>query len=295
MTYAKNEALWFDIALVVFLVLVAFVTIYPFINVVAVSFNDATDTIRGGIHFWPRVPTLQNYRAVFDNPRLIRAALVSVARTVVGAGLGVFSSAMVAYCLKRSDFILRKPMTILFLLTLYFSGGLVPEYLLIVNLGLINRFSVYILPMLLSAWNIIVIRAFMQGLPASLEESAKLDGASDLRIFLEIVLPLCKPVIATVTLFVAVWQWNSWIDTFLYAARNENLSTLQYELMRVLSNTTAMQSPDAFRGQEERISSVTPQSIRAAITIIATVPILTVYPFLQRYFVKGLVLGAVKL
>ena len=170
-----------------------------------------------------------------------------------------------------------------------------PEYLLIVNLGLINRFAVYILPMLLGAWNIIVIRAFMQGLPESLEESAKLDGASDLRIFLEIVLPLCKPVLATVTLFVAVWQWNSWVDTFLYAARNENLSTLQYELMRVLSNTTAMQSPDAFRGQEDRVASVTPQSIRAAITIIATVPILTVYPFLQRYFVKGLVLGAVKL
>ena len=284
----------FDSTLLLFMVVVCFVTLYPFVNMVAISFNDSIDTVRGGIYFMPRVPTLQNYRAVFGNSRLAHAAFISVSRTVVGAGLGVFSSAMVAYCLKRKDFMLRKPMTILFLLTLYFSGGLVPEFLLIVNLGLVDKFAVYILPSLLSAWNIIVIRAFMQGLPDSLEESATLDGASDLTIFFRIVLPLCKPVIATVTLFVAVFQWNSWIDTFLYAARSERLTTLQYELMRILESTSSMMSAEAFRGQEERMATVTPQSIRAAITIVATVPILLVYPFLQRYFVKGLVLGAVK-
>jgi putative aldouronate transport system permease protein len=220
----------------------------------------------------------------------------SVLRTVIGTGIGVFSAAMVAYVLSRKDFIARKFVSVVFALTLYFSGGMIPVYMLMRDLHLTNSFWVYILPGLVNAWNIFVIRSYIDGLPISLQESAKLDGANDLVIFFRIILPLCKPVLATIALFIAVGQWNSWFDTFLYNSSKDSLTTLQYELMKILANTNASaSSSDIFRtGNTDQAPRVSPESIRMAITIIATVPILVVYPFLQKYFVKGLTLGAVK-
>ncbi len=166
--------------------------------------------------------------------------------------------------------------------------------MLIRNLGLINEFAVYILPMLISAFNVIIIRSFMDNLPIALEESAKIDGANDFTIFWRIIIPLCMPVIATIALFLAVGQWNSWFDTYLYARGNEALTTLQYELMKILDNTNISGGDITSQNAEVIAGQTNPQSIKMAITIIATIPIIMVYPFLQKYFVTGLTLGAVK-
>ncbi|MFC9709228.1 carbohydrate ABC transporter permease [Paenibacillus sp. NPDC056933] len=279
------------------MVFIAVVTLYPFLNTLAISFNAGNDTIRGGIYLWPREWTDQNYRAVFAGGTIFQAFGISVARTVLGTILSLFLTSMLAYTLSRKDYILRKPITIVVVLTMYFSAGLIPTYFLMKDLHLLNNFLVYIIPGLISAFNMIVIRTYIQTLPEGLIESAKIDGAGDFRTFISIILPLCQPVLATVALFVAVGQWNSWFDTFLYASSKQNLSTLQYELMKLLSSSMNSNSSAAVANGADigaARNMVTPVSIRAAITIVAALPILIVYPFLQKYFVHGLQLGSVK-
>lgn len=287
-----------DYILGVFLLLVVVVTLYPFLNVLAISLNNATDTARGGLHIIPRDFTLQNYKEVFSsNNNLLLAFRNSVLRTVIGTICSTFSCAVLAYVVSRKKFIFRKQLNVLLTLTMYISGGLIPYYLLIKQLGLINSFWVYIIPGLISAFNVIVIRSFIEDLPDALEESAKIDGASDWVVFTRIILPLCMPVLATIALFVAVGQWNSWFDTYLYARADKNLTTLQFELMKIMDNANALSAQDVNslnqRGGQQGVRT-TPESIKMAITIVATVPILVVYPFLQKYFVSGLTLGAVK-
>jgi len=279
------------------MLMLAVVTLYPFLNTLAVSFNAGNDTIRGGIYLWPRVWSLQNYKAVFVSGTIYNAFWVSVARTVIATVISLFLTSMLAYTVSRREYVFRKPITIIVVLTMYFNAGLIPYYFLIKDLNLLNKFLVYIIPGLISAFNMIVIRTYMQQLPDGLIESAKIDGAGDFRTFLYIVLPLCQPVLATVALFIAVGQWNSWFDTFLFASSKQHLSTLQYELMKLLSSTMVQStSAAAMYGADPsaKLTQVTPVSIRAAITIVAAVPILLVYPFLQKYFVHGLQLGSMK-
>ncbi|MGN0764209.1 MAG: carbohydrate ABC transporter permease, partial [Aristaeellaceae bacterium] len=171
------------------LMLVCVVTLYPFLNILAISFNESTDTVRGGIHLWPRAFTLDNYREVLRNPRLATGMYVSVARTVIGTLFSLFSTAMVAYVISRKDFVLSKAMYWMFLITMYVGGGMIPDFLLVRAMGLMNNFWVYIIPGLIGGWNVFVMKSFMDGLPASLQESARLDGAHDLMIFYKIVLP----------------------------------------------------------------------------------------------------------
>jgi len=280
-----------------FLTLVLIVTLYPFLNVLAISLNESTDTVRGGITIFPREFTLENYKAIFEYDNLVTGFINSTLRTIIGTVLGVFSSAMVAFTLSRADFQGRKVISTLLVLTLYFSGGLIPGYMLMRDLHLIDTFWVYVLPGMVNAFNIIIVRSFMDGLPYALQESAKIDGANDFAIFWRVILPLCTPVLATIALFVAVGQWNSWFDTYLYNSSNPSLTTLQYELMKILQNTT-MGSTDAnaYRGTQaqEAAASVSPESIKMAISMVTIIPILIVYPFLQRFFVQGMTLGAVK-
>lgn len=284
----------FDVVLTIVMLMIIVVTLYPFLNVLAISLNDAADTVKGGIYIWPREFTLDNYIQVFSGSSKLPIAFVnSVLRTVLGTFFGVISTAMLAYVLSRRDFLFNKPVTILVVVTMYVSGGLIPEYLLIRNLGLINNFAVYILPGLLSAFNVIVVRSFMDGLPEALYESAKIDGANDLVTFYKIVFPLCLPVIATVALFIAVGQWNSWFDTYLYARSNDSMTTLQYELMKIIDNANAA-NVDVNNPNLQNAAKSNPQSIKMAITMVATIPILMVYPFVQKYFVSGMTLGAVK-
>ncbi|WHY02839.1 carbohydrate ABC transporter permease [Neobacillus sp. DY30] len=288
----------FDIFNYTFMVFLCVVMLYPFLNQMAVSLNDANDSIKGGIFLLPREFTWANYQHVFGEASIIQSFMISVLRTLIGTLTSVLGTAMVAYTISRKDFVFKKFVTIAFVLTMYFNGGLIPNYLLIKELNLLDSFWVYILPGIIGVFNLIVIRSFIEGIPESLFESAKIDGAGDFTIFIKIVLPLSMPVLATVSLFVAVYQWNSWFDVFLYNSSVPELSTLQYELMKILQNSNASMSgktaADAFASSNSSANSVTPTSIRATMTIIASLPIIMVYPFLQKYFVKGLTLGGVK-
>jgi ABC-type sugar transport system, permease component len=287
----------FKVVLYLFLAVVVTVTLYPFLNILAVSLNESQDSMKGGIYVWPRAFTLDNYAEIFRYSNISHALLISVLRTGIGTICSIFCTCMLAYVLSRPDFIFRKSFTTFFVLPLYFSGGLIPVYMLIRSLGLIGNFMVYILPGLISGWNVIVVRSFMDGLPPAFQESARIDGANDLQIWWRVIMPLCLPVIATISLFIAVGQWNSWIDTFLYANGKDWLSTLQYELVKILNTTQAGQAVGQSMIDPNgmgRVNTVSPQSIRMAITMVATVPILCVYPFIQRYFVTGLTLGGIK-
>ena len=290
----SKEDIIVDTCITIFMILFLIVTMYPILNTIAVSFNDGMDSVKGGIHLWPRQFTMKNYMTVFANQNLKQAAIVSVGRTVIATVLQLFLTSMLAYVLSRKNFIFIKQLSFIFVLTMYVSGGMIPSYILMKDLHLLNNFWVYILPGLVSAFNMIVIRTYINGLPDSLIESAKIDGAGEFRIFIQIVLPLCKPVLATVALFIAVGQWNSWFDSMLYCSADKNLTTLQYELMKLLSSTTTQGTSAEVMKNAANASIVTPTSIRAAITIVTALPIVCLYPFLQRYFVTGLTIGGVK-
>lgn len=283
-------------AIIVFIMcIIMVVMLYPMWNTLIVSFNDARDSIKGGLYLWPRKWTLYNYQSIFRTDKIFRAFLISVARTVITTILNVFLSGLLAYVLSRKEFVFRRFMTVFMVMTMYINAGLIPQYFLYRSLCLINTFWVYILPSLVGAFNVIVIRTYINSLPASLVESAKIDGASDMRIYFSIIIPLSLPVLATVALWVAVGAWNSWFDSFIFAPKQE-LSTLQYEMMKIIASSmqTGVKQPDylAESSQQSR-NMVTPNSLRAAMTMVATVPILIVYPFLQKYFVT-VNIGSVK-
>ncbi|WP_213533979.1 carbohydrate ABC transporter permease [Paenibacillus sp. J45TS6] len=290
------EPILFNTFNIIFMIMLVTVTLYPFLNTIVVSFNAGNDTIRGGLYLWPRDFTLQNYKAVFASGTIYSAFLVSVARTVLSTVLNIFLTSMLAYTLSRRDYVFRKLITTIFVLTMYFNAGLIPGYFLIKDLHLINSFWVYVLPSLISAFNLIVIRTYIYTIPEALIESAKIDGAGEFKIFWKVIFPLCTPVLATIALFVAVGAWNTWFDAFLYTSSRQELSTLQYELMKLLSSSmNANSNPSVANGVGmENATQVTPISIRAAVTIVASVPILVVYPFMQKYFVVGLNVGSVK-
>lgn len=295
---STREDIIFDAINYILLTLLMIVTLYPFLNTVAISFNDAVDSIRGGIHLWPRKFTLFNYSTILKNNAIYHASYISLLRALIGATLNVTCSLIVGYVLSRQEFVLRKFYSRIFVFSMYISAGLIPSYFLIMDLHLRNNFLVYVLPAVVSAFNIMVVRSYISGLPGSLIESAKIDGASELRIIFSIIMPLCVPVLATVILFVSVGQWNSWFDTMLYCS-NVKLSTLQFELQKVLQSSLAMASQNATAGAGAAVSqaaraTVTPNSLRAAMTIVVILPILVVYPYLQKYFVSGLTLGGVK-
>lgn len=295
----RKGAPWTDKALdaviAVILIVVTVVTIYPFLNVLALSFNDSTDSVRGGISIFPRDFTWENYKVIFSFSGLVTGFKISALRTIVGTALGLVSASMLAFTLARPDFQGRKFVSVFLAITMYVSAGLIPVYLLIKDLHLMGTFAVYILPGLVSAFNVFVIRSFIDGIPYALQESAKIDGANDFTIYWRVILPMTTPALATIALFLAVGQWNSWFDTYLYNATSPHLTTLQYELTKVLQSTTSGNNGDyRSANMTQVLSSVSPESVKMAITIVVTVPILVVYPFLQRYFVQGMTLGAVK-
>ncbi|MGN1369606.1 MAG: carbohydrate ABC transporter permease, partial [Aristaeellaceae bacterium] len=254
------------------------------------------DTLRGGVYFWPRAFTLNNLRQILQMPSLSRAFVNSVLRTVIGSTVSVISITMFSYCLSRREFVFRPLLQRMAVISMYISGGLIPYYFVIRNLGLYNNFLVYIIPFMLNAFYVMFTRTFIEQIPESLSESAQIDGANEFVIYLRIIVPLSLPIIATLVLFTAVDQWNSWYDTYIYTKAGA-LTTLQYELVKVLSKSTS--SIKNYRDLQSQLTSgapvtSTPQSIRMAITVVATVPILCVYPFVQRYFIQGLTLGGVK-
>ena len=269
------------------------ITLYPVRNTLAISFNDGIDAIRGGIHLLPRKFTLKNYDTVLHKQNMLTGAYISVMRTILGTALSLAANALLAFIVSRKRFLFKSQLSLFWVVTMYVNGGMIPVFLLYRNLHLTNTFWVYVIPGAVSAFNMLVLRTYMQGLPDSLEESAQLDGAGYMTVFIKIISPLCKPVYATVALFVAVGQWNSWFDAMLYNRMKDEYTTLQYELMKLLSSVM-QQSGSADNMKAVSGNAITPTSIRAAATIVTMLPIVCLYPFLQRYFVAGLTIGGVK-
>ncbi len=279
----------FDMTNAIVLALLAFVTVYPFYNILIMSLNDPIDAARGGITFWPRVLSFENYRMVFQDDSMIRAFIVTVSRTVVGTGLAVLFTAAFAYGVSKSELVGRKYILMLAIITMYFSGGLIPYYLLIVKyLHLKNNFLAYILPNLFNVFNAIIMLTFFRGIPREMEESAKVDGAHEITIFARLILPVSKPVLATIALFNAVAHWNAWFDAMLFGGAN--LKTLQQVLIQIInSNSNA-----SVVASQLGLKKVTAESVKLATMVITTLPIVFSYPFLQKYFVQGVMIGSVK-
>ena len=224
---------------IIFLVLafLIIVTVYPFWNTIAISFNDGLDSVKGGIHLFPRKFTWQNYKALFIDDRLLKAFIISVTRTILQTGVSVFCTCMLAYALSRKEFVLRKASTIVLVISMYVSAGLIPSYMLIKNLGMLRSYAVYIIPNIVDVFNFILVRTYINGLPDSFVESARIDGAGEFKIFMKIIMPLIVPSVAMISLFVAVGAWNSWFDTYLYCSGEPNLHSLQYKLMEFLQSS----------------------------------------------------------
>ena len=287
-----TEGIIFDICIFIFMLAFIVITVYPVINTIAISFNDGTDAVRGGIHLWPRKFSLRNFKTVLKMEDLLVGAKNSVLRTVLATLSSLFASALLAFVLSRKRFIFKRGFSLFWVITMYVNGGMIPTFVLYKGLGLTNSFWVYVIPGMVSAWNMLVLRTYMHGLPDSLEESAQLDGAGYWTVFTKIISPLCKPVYATIALFVAVYQWNSWFDSMLYNRLADEHTTLQYELMKLLSSV--MQQSTSAESAKNAAATVTPITIRAAATVVTMLPIICLYPFLQRYFVTGLTIGGVK-
>lgn len=282
-----------DIIKVLFLTLVTIITIYPFWNIFIVSINDAQDAVKGGLYFWPRIFSLYSYQEILGRPTFQNSIFITVSRTLIGAPLAVFCTAMCAYSLSRKELVGHKFWNLLFVFTMYFGGGQVPYYMVLKGLGLLDNFLVFIFPLIMSVYNMILIKSYIDSMPESLFEAVKIDGGNDLVIFFKFVLPLSKPILMTVALFAAINQWNSWFDAYLYTSSQE-LKPMQSILVEILNqyqtgSTTSQQMSNAKAGM-----TVTADSIRMAATMVATIPIIMVYPFIQKYFVKGIMLGAVK-
>ena len=291
----------FDIIIYLVLAFVVIATVYPFWNTIAISFNDGLDSLIGGIRFLPRKFTLKNYQNLFVTDRIPRALIISVSRTVLQTVFSVFCTTMLAYTLSRKEFVIRKPLTTILVISMYVNAGLIPGYMLIKNLHLLGKYSVYIIPCLVDVFNFILVRTYIHGLPDSFVESARIDGANEFRIFIQIIWPLIVPSIAMVSLFTAVNAWNSWFDTYLYCSNKPKLHSLQYVLMSILqasqnqsANASDANSMAVAASSGASTASVTPISTRSAITVVATLPILVVYPFVQKYFVVGMTIGGVK-
>ena len=278
----------FDILNAVFMVTFCITILLPFWDVVVRSFSRAQDISYMHINLFPKVWTLDAYKYCFQDNEIITAFLISVLRTVIGTMVHAVVCCMAAYSLTRTD------MPVL-LIPMFFSAGMIPAYLNMKRLGLLNNFMVYVLPTGFSIYNTIIIRNYFFSIDKGMEEAASIDGASQVRIFTSIIMPLSKPVIATVALWQMVGQWNAWFDNMVYCRRSASLTTLQYLLRRMLDSLTASTSTGA-SGVEAigALVDTNPDTIKAATTILVVLPIVAVYPFLQKYFVQGIMVGAVK-
>ena len=251
--------------------------------------------MKGYPFWWPRKWSLLNYVIVFRSAIIGRALFLSVARTVTTTALGLICNGMLAFSLTRKELLGRKFFNQIFIITMYVNGGLIPYYIQINNLGLINNFWVFVLPAVVNVYYMLIIKSYFNSLPESIEESAKLEGCNEFQVFIMVVLPMSLPVFAAIGVYYAIAQWNSWWDNYLFA-NNQTLVTLQLLLVRVIQNAK-LSATMAERGGGSIIANTAtanPMGVRMATTIIATAPILAVYPFFQKYFISGITIGAVK-
>lgn len=273
-------------------------TLYPFIYILAYSLSDGKEAMTHTIYLLPRGFTFENYLQIFKDNSFISAYGITILRTIIGTLLHVFLSAAFAYALSKKSLPGRKFITFFIFIPTLFSGGMIPTFILYRELGLINNFWVYVVPFLFSFFHIIILRTFFMQLPSALEESAQMDGANVFQIFTKIILPLSMPVIATISLFQGVFHWNDWF-TGTYFVTDDLLRPVQTLLNDLLTESEALANAAQKASQtgstvSSGMISVTPESLRMATLMIATLPIICVYPFLQKYFVKGVMIGSVK-
>lgn len=281
----------FDFCNVIFLTVLSIVCLYPFLYVVFVSFSDATMLANySGIVYKPVGFSYAAYEAVLMDKDIYIGYANTLFYVVVGTIVNIFMTCIAAYGISRKNFLWQKPLMTMVLITMFFSGGLIPHFLVVKGVGLLNSRWSLILPTAISTYNLMIMKNAFQGLPESIEEAAKIDGANDLVILFKIVFPLALPTIAVITLYYAVGHWNAWFNAMIYI-QDRDLFPLQLFLREILiSNNTDQMMGDVATAEKEQIS----ETIQYATIIIATVPILFLYPFLQKYFVKGITVGAVK-
>lgn len=290
-TGRKQKKHVFDWINVTLMIIFALLSIYPLIYVLAGSFSQGKDYIRGGIYLFPRVFSLENYKVVLNDVRLWKSYGITIARTVLGTVTAVLFTAIVAFAMSRKSLIGRNIIYRYFVFTMFFGGGLIPYFWVINLLGLFDNFLVYIIPALFSVYNMLVFVNFFKTIPEEIHESAVMDGANEFKIFFKIILPLSSPVIATEALWVAVGHWNSFFDTMIYTA-SDNLWSLQYYLMKVV-NESSMPSAGGFLPQE-LLDRIAPETVSLAAIIISVIPIFILYPLIFKTLTKGVVVGSLK-
>lgn len=288
-----------QVIIYILITLLCILIIYPFWYMLILSFNEGADATKGGIYFWPRKFTLFNYQMVLANPAIRKAYLVTIGRTVLGTFGGVFVTALAAYALAEEKLPGRKIFSYFILIPFIFNGGLIPYYLTLNELHLLNTFWVYVIPSLFNIWNMFVMKQFFSEIPVSLTEAATIDGAGEMTVLFKVVFPLSLPLLATMALFTAVGHWNSWFEGAYYVS-SENLIPLQTYLQKLLNSMQASTQGNEIGNNmsasilEQQMATITTNSVRMASIMIATIPIMLVYPFLQKYFVKGVRIGSVK-
>ncbi len=296
-----NDAKRFSIsqlAIVSVLALLCLSIIIPFVYMLAVSLNAGSDAAKGGVYLFPREFTWFNYQVVLGNQIIRHAYLITILRTVIGTILGLTVTMLTAFSLSYRGLPLRRILMAGILFTLLFNGGIIPFYMQLYQLGLTNTFWVYIIPSLLNVWNMFVMLKFFQGIPEALIESAEIDGAGPLRVLLQIMIPLSKPMLAALGLFTAVMHWNDWFAGAFYVS-DQKLIPVQTFLQQILSadNLSAIMGSNTNQEMLARnsdLSKVTLMSVKVATVMVSVIPIICVYPFLQKYFVKGVLIGSVK-
>jgi binding-protein-dependent transport system inner membrane component len=295
---ARGSRLAFIVFNTIFMILLSFLFLAPYINILAKSFNAAKDTMLGGLTFWPRKWSLDNYSVVLGDSTTWSGFRVSVLRVIIGSAFALFINYMAAYALLKKGLRFKKLIILIFTIPMFVSGGLISEYIWFPKFGIYNTFWVYILPSAFSFYNMVIIRTYLSGIPESLLESARLDGAGELTILFKIMLPLSMPIVATILLWSAVANWNDWTTT-LYFVEDQDLFTLQYNMQIAIKQTETVQQMIANAIESGRPlgdidTDITAESIQAAQLIVTTIPIIIVYPFLQRYFMSGVMIGSVK-
>ena len=283
------------IQVIIYLVLIAvcLLIVLPCLNVVALAFNDGKDAARGGVYFWPSMFTLENFQEVCKNKVSIRGYGITIARTVIGTFMSLLLLSLAAFALKEKQLPGRTFINFMITFTMLFGGGTVPTYIQYRRLGLLNNFWVYVIPGLFSVTYLMMMRTFFEGIPDSLEESAKLDGCGYFGIYAKIMMPLSKPVIAVVGLYTAVGHWNDWFSGAFYMMDTKKWP-VQTVLQQMLNKAMSQQQITSVAQAIASAGGVTSNALKMAAVVVTTVPILCVYPFIQKYFAQGTMIGAVK-
>ncbi|WP_312880331.1 carbohydrate ABC transporter permease [Paenibacillus phytorum] len=286
-----GERLWYFI-LNIGMLLVSIVTLYPFWHVLMYSLSDPKLAMGGGLFLWMKGFSLTSYELLLQSKGIYYAYGNSIFRLVIGTAINIVLTAMLAYPLSIRRFVGRNFITLMIFFTMLFSGGMIPTYLIVKELGLIDSIWSLIIPTALSAWNLIILKNYFQSLPAELEESANIDGAAPIRILFSVILPVSGPVIAAIALFYGVAHWNSYFDAILYI--NSDAKQVLQVFLRTMLQSSSLQQVQGTESLASSIGLVTEESVKMATVVVSVIPMLLVYPFLQKYYVKGVMVGSIK-